>query len=190
VISPQTGKAVQAVQPINIPKDSDVSWKKPVVAQVAANLPSKGRVEKGVVTYALDGDGAFIKSRSGEQLNCRIEGIDAPETDKTKHGKKGAQPHANDSLNTLKKMIVNKEVTVTVTEEASGKNYNRSMCKIEIEGKDVSTEMLRAGAAMIYEQFYKGPKHREAQNQAKVGKQGIWGDKTPPQPPWEYRRSP
>ncbi len=138
----------------------------------------------------MDGDGAGITSKRGEKLNCRIEGIDAPETDKTRFGKKPAQPHADESLKTLQKMIVNKEVTVTVTEEASTKNYGRSVCKIEVEGKDVSTEMLRAGAAMLYEQFYKGPQHRAAQNQAKANKVGIWADKVPPQPPWEYRRTP
>lgn len=154
----------------------------------AVNPPAKGRVVTGTVTYVQDGDGAQIG-----KLNCRIEGIDAPETDKRQHGKKGPQPYSTESLQTLQKMILNKQVTVTVTEEASKKNHDRPVCKIEIEGADVSTKMLEQGAAMIYEQFYKGPAHRAAQDKAKAGQLGIWNPKAvqqPPQPPWNYRHTP
>lgn len=131
-----------------------------------------------------DGDTVDFNS-----LACRIGGIDAPETDKTKYGKKPAQPHALESMAALKKMIDNKEVTVTVTEEANAKNYNRATCKIELEGKDVSTEMLRVGAAMIYEKYYRGPADRAAQEQAKKARNGIWGYKEPPVNPSVYQHS-
>lgn len=123
-------------------------------------------------------------------MACRIAGIDAPETDKRKYGGKVAQPHALESMAALNKLIANKEVTITVTEEANPRNYNRATCKIDIEGKDVSTEMLRVGAAMIYEKYYRGPADRAAQEEAKTAKKGVYGHKTPPINPNYYQHSP
>lgn len=156
-----------------------------VVQQPAQNYPQNGRVVKATATYVRDGDTVDFKD-----LACRITGINAPETDKTKYGKQPAQPHALESMAALKKMIDNKEVKITVTEEATAKNYNRATCKIEVEGKDVSTEMLRVGAAMIYERYYRGPADRAAQEEAKAAHKGIYSYKTPPIDPtiWSHAR--
>lgn len=186
VIDPQTGSAVKPAVPVAIPHDKDVNWGKSVVAQQAVKNPDvKGRVVKATATYVRDGDTVDFNN-----LACRVAGVDAPETDKTKYGKKPAQPHALESMAALKKMIARKEVTITVTEEANAKNYGRAVCKIELEGKDVSTEMLKAGAAMIYERYYRGPADRAAQEEAKAKKVGIWSYKTPPVAPWDYRHTP
>ena len=173
-------------KPVAIPADKDVNWKPPVVVQEAAkNYPASGRVVKATATYVRDGDTVDFG-----KLACRVAGINAPETDKTKFGKQPAQPHALESMAALKKMIDNKEVTITVTEEASKKNYDRAVCKIELSGKDVSTEMLRVGAAMIYERYYRGPADRAAQEEAKSKQKGIYSYKAPPIDPtiWSHSR--
>lgn len=155
-----------------------------VVQAAAKNFPQNGRTVKATATYVRDGDTVDFNN-----LACRITGVNAPETDKTKYGGKPAQPHAMESMAALKKMIDNKEVTITVTEEANKRNYNRATCKIEVEGKDVSTEMLRVGAAMIYERYYRGPADRAAQNEAMNAKKGIYGYKNPPINPSIYQHS-
>ncbi len=189
-VDSQTGKAVKSALPVNIPKDTDVAWDKSTVVQAAKPgvIPKSGGVS-ATLTYVEDGDTAKFNTKNGPALNCRIEGIDAPETDKSKHGGKKGQPYAEESKQTLKDLLAKGEIQVTVTQAASEKNYGRSICKIEVSGKNVSRSMLEAGAAMLYEQYNKSPEDAAAQMRAATAGKGLWGQDKPPIAPWSYRHT-
>lgn len=140
--------------------------------------------EKAVVTYVGDGDGASLKRKNGSVLNCRIDTIDAPETAKPKYGKAG-QPYAEEAKKTLQRMILNKEVTVIVT-NPNGK-YNRQYCKIEVEGVGVDKAMLQAGAAWLYRRYSNDPELSKTEEGAKKAKRGLWADPNA-QSPEDFRR--
>jgi len=152
--------------------------------QIAVQGKSPGG-EKAVVTYVGDGDGASLKRKDGSELNCRIDTIDSPETAKPKYGKQG-QAYAEESKQTLQKMILNKEVTVTVT-NPNGK-YDRQYCKIEVEGKGVDKAMLQAGAAWLYRRYSTDPELDKAEGEAKKAKRGLWADPNAKNPE-DFRRN-
>lgn len=188
-IDPQTGNAVTPVTPVAIPHDKDIKWDKSVVvSQARADVVgSKG---KAVVTFVQDGDTATLgKGRSA--LNCRIQAIDSPETEHKRHGKKG-QEYGVEATKSLQSMILNKEVTVTVTKAAdTTKSGGRPTCKIELSGKNVTTEQLRNGSAWLWEQFNTDPAtaqaNRDAQSYAKAQKLGLWVNPNA-QAPWDFKR--
>ena len=183
VVNVGTGETRPASKPIEIPKD--VQWQKPVTA-VRGDIPKSGTV-KAVVTFVPDGDTVFGKQSDGSALACRIDGIDAPEVNSKRTGKPG-QPYGEESKKTLQDMILNKEVTVRITKPSvNGSNYGRDMCQIEIEGKDVSTEMVKAGAAWLYPHFNDDPRLKAVQDEAIASQKGLWaGDN--PIPPWQFRQ--
>ena len=140
--------------PVNIPQDKDVAWGKSTVAQQAkpGAIPKSGGVS-ATLTFVQDGDTATFKTDKNPALNCRISGLDAPETDHTKQGGKKAQPYSEESKQTLQDLLAAGKIKVTVTQEASkdpkDPNHGRSVCKIDVEGKDITRSMLEAGASVV-----------------------------------------
>lgn len=141
----------------------------------------RGGGQKAIVTYVSDGDTA--KMSSG--VNCRIDGIDAPETAKPKFNKAG-QPYGEEAKKTLEQLIANKEVTVRITKPSD--KYGRAICQIEISGKDVSHEMVKAGAAWVYEQYARDPSLKVEQLAAQKNRRGLWGVPGVPEYPPVFRQ--
>lgn len=163
-------------------KIPEVTWGKPqVVQQAAPGMIPKSGGDRAVVTYVGDGDGAKLLKGDGSTLDCRIDKIDAPEVAHSKYGKEG-QPYGEEAAKTLQELIANKEVTVRKTQPPPGNNYGRSLCQIEVEGKDVSTEMIRAGAAWLYRRYSNDPELSKLEREAKVDKRGLWNALNPEYP--------
>jgi micrococcal nuclease len=182
-----TGDAKPADKPVEIPKN--VQWQPPVTAVKAADGGVKPGVSggKAVVTYVDDGDTVKGRNPDGSRLNCRIDGIDAPEVAHPNAGKAG-QAYGEQARKTLQDMVLNKEVTVRITKPTTGgSNYGRDMCQIEIEGKNVSQEMIRAGAAWLYSHFNNDPRLKAAQGEAISERRGLWAGENPI-PPWQFRQ--
>lgn len=186
-----TGAAEPSKTPTKVP---DVQWSQPVtVVKADPSVQSAGPKTKTVVTFAAepgkvtgvsDGDGAYVKRADGSTINCRIDNINAPEVAHPKYSNKPAQPYGNEAKKTLEEMILNKEVTLRVSKEASAGNakYGRASCQIEIEGKDVSTEMIRQGMAWLYGRYSKDPTLAALQATAKKNRVGLWGGVNPIDP--------
>lgn len=173
--------ALTSIHPSAV-KIPEVDWSKPqVVHQAAPGAIPKGGGERAVVTYVGDGDGAKLLRGDGSTLDCRIDRIDAPETAKAKYGKKG-QPYGDEARKTLQELIENKEVTVRVTQPAPGKNHDRALCQIEVEGKDVSTEMIQAGAAWLYRRYSNDPALGKLESEARAARRGLWNSLNPEYP--------
>lgn len=168
---------------------ADVQWQRPhtlVEASPAAAKRNTG--EKAVVTFVEDGDTASLKRQDGSSINCRIDKIDAPEVGHPKVGKK-EQPFGEESKQTLRSMIENKEVTLRITRPQADK-YGRNLCQIEVEGKDVSAEMVRKGAAWLYREYGNDPTLMKEEAMARRNRTGLWGAPIPEYPPAFRRRNP
>lgn len=165
-----SGTPVAQTKPVEVPKN--LKWQDPVTAiKAAPGAIPKGQGTKHVFTYVVDGDTAS----AADGLKCRIDTIDAPEVAKPQYNKRG-QAYGEEAKKTLEQMILNKEVNVRVVKPAD--KYGRSVCQIEIEGKNVDHAMVQAGAAMVYDFFAKDtlryPGLLKAQEDAKKNKRGIW----------------
>lgn len=157
----------QLTQPLQLPDDTQ--WGQAKVASQAD--PNKvGSTTKAVVTSVGDGDGAKVGG-----LNCRLELIDAPEKAYPRHNRPG-QPFAPESKKSLQEMIENKEVTVTVTEAASEKSKGRPICRIEIEGQNVSVSQLRKGMAWLQKTYGVNSEYLAMQRNNQVNGTGLFVD--------------
>jgi len=182
----KTGQSIP-VTPLKL--DPNVKYLKPVTVVKA----DRSGGQKGVITYVGDGDGANIDV-GGSTIKCRLDTFDAPETGGAPK-KWPDQPYSREAENKLKSLIASGEVTVIVSKPAdtssppSGKNnYGRSLCKIEVQGKNVDQEMLRSGAAWLRLEYATDEKLINLFNTAKANKVGLFADPNAV-PPWDYRKS-
>ena len=182
----KTGQSIP-VTPLKL--DPNVKYLKPVTVVKA----DRSGGQKGVITYVGDGDGANVDV-GGSTIKCRLDTFDAPETGGSPK-KWPDQPYSREAENKLKSLIASGEVTVIVSKPAdtnsppSGKNnYGRSLCKIEVQGKNVDQEMLRSGAAWLRLEYATDEKLINLFNTAKANKVGLFADPNAV-PPWDYRKS-
>lgn len=147
---------------------------------------------KGTPAWNADGDGVRVNAPDGKsQIECRMDLIDAPETPKQgipgKSVGKPGQPYGMQAKDALASMLANKELNVTVIEGPSAKNYDRHICRIEVEGKDLSMEMLKAGHAFLYDQFAAPTAAKQAELNARNKDLGLWKGPGEPERPKSYR---
>lgn len=182
-LNTDSGEVSAAVKLVNILKGTQFS--QPVTVVKASN-PSTAP-ERAVATFIQDGDTATLKRGDNSLVNCRVDGINAPETahkgiDKStgKPYDKPAQIFGEESKKILQNMIKNKEVTVQVSYAKD--KYGRNICQIDIAGKNVSQEMVKAGAAWMYTKYSKDGAMSAIQTEAKANKRGLWADPSPINP--------
>lgn len=179
------GSAVAAAPstPVEIPKN--LNWTQPKTVVQANSLPKNGG-EKALVTFVDDGDSAWLQLGDASKVECRIDMIDAPEINRPKYGKKG-QPFGEEAKQHLKDLIENKEVNLRIVEAPSDRNKGRYLCQIEIEGKNISKEMVQAGLAWVYEEYVKDPQMLDAYRTARNSRKGLWSQDAPIRP--SYHRN-
>ena len=181
-----TGKTTPAKNPVAIP---DVTWSEPVQAATLDPILAKLPQHTFVATFVPDGDTVYGTSKTHttvgqpqEKIKCRVDSVNAPET-----SHKAGQPtqtYGEEAAKILQKMILNKEVSIRVTKPTDGKsNYGRDVCQIEVSGKDVSVELIRAGAAWLYPRFnHYGAGGVALQEEAKAAGRGLWQYPNPTNP--------
>lgn len=139
----------------------------------------------GKVIQVKDGDTVVISPIDGGQFfTCRLYGIDAPEA--VKRGRPG-QPYGEEAERELKRLVLGQIVAVETT---GAKTFNREVCLIRKDGKDINLEMVRIGYAWAYKQYLKRPYASEyisAEEDARKNRRGLWKDNNPT-PPWEWRK--
>ena len=188
----------QFVAPLNVTKSDIKALGEPqtVVKAAPAAVP-KGNSGRVLVTFASgknDGDTFDYKPTKDSTLDtsnglfrCRLDSVDAPEVG---HGnKKPGQYYGPEAASILKNMIDNKEVTIKIT----GTNGNRNLCQVDIQGKAVDLELVRAGAAWLYQEYvpFSDPRRAgltAAQESSKAAKRGLFAD-TNPTYPQTHRRT-
>ncbi len=125
-------------------------------------LPGPARAERAISCH--DGDTCrFSKNGQGQGYKVRFAGFDAPEID---------QMLGSTSRNKMWSLLEGKDATL----KCNGRSYDRQVCEVFVDGKDVGFEMVSSGLAFDYPKFSHG-KFRNAQNQARSAHLGVWGVK-------------
>jgi endonuclease YncB( thermonuclease family) len=198
-INLSTGKSVPSKDPVPMP---NVSWGKPAEVVTMNPIVAKLPQYKAVATFVGDGDTFSAKSDSyatkGEKAKkaggilCRVDSVDAPETEHKGYGSfkgKLGQPYGEEAGKKLRDMILNKEISIRIVRASNGDPnepglYGRDICQIEVEGANVSTELIRAGAAWLYREYnyyFTGLETVEAN--AKAEGRGLFSDPNAVYPP-------
>jgi micrococcal nuclease len=137
------------------------------------------------VFKVTDGDTLKAESRaSNEKIICRLYGADAPETKKPG---KPEQPYGEEAFSELKKMVLDKDVKITVINKD---RYGRDVCQVNTEKLDVNLEMVKRGMAWAYVEYLKRPHasiYLAVEKEARDKKLGLWAERNPT-PPWEFRK--
>lgn len=189
-IDPVTGRAQLLPNIPELPhftsKDFQSNQK---VVQVAPEVKSSWTKPKTVqITAVKDGDTLDGKYEDGSgNVVCRVTSIDAPET-----GKKDVpgQKYGKYSVSTIEKLIKDKKIEVQVSTVPGDKSYGRDLCLITVNGDNLSTAMVEAGAAYIYEKYAKPEligDLRKAEEKSRKNKSGVWQSPNEERP-WDFRR--
>ncbi len=162
------------------------------IALLSSNLSFANDIFCKVVGIT-DGDTIKCLTSDKKQIKVRLYQIDAPES-KQAFGSKSKQALSN--------LVFNKDILL----ELHGKDkYRRTLgtiyfsqqveCRdhpsfgycVNPKGYDINLEMINQGMAWYYPFAKKNKQYKQAEEQAKKKKVGLWADKTPVAP-WEFRR--
>ena len=161
-----------------VPKNTQ--WDAPkTIAQA-----SKPGGQQAVVTFVPDADGVNLKLADGKSLSCRLHSIDAPEVAHKERQVKGKtikaspdQAFGKEGKDWLSNKILNKEVTVVITQSAETSKQGRNFCQVSFEGEDMSISALENGFAQAYDKFVLpelAEKVYSAQLKAKKSRKNLW----------------
>ena len=130
------------------------------------------------VVSITDGDTFIGLTKDNKEIRFRIYGIDAPER---------KQAFGNRAKQYLSGLIYEKKVGIIVQKEYD--KYGRPIVWVyTLEGKDVSTEMLKSGMAWHFKEYDASEKYEMLESSARINKIGLWDDKNPIAP-WDYRKN-
>lgn len=129
-----------------------------------------------LVVAVLDGDTIKAVNDTNNQYTVRLASIDAPEKN---------QPYGKESTDSLKKIIGYQKVLLDCP---SQDRYQRLICTISHDGKDINLYQVEQGAAWVYRQYYSGTEYIAAENKAKSNNVGLWSGAVPPIEPWIWRK--
>ena len=130
------------------------------------------------VVKVVDGDSLVI-DYAGERINLRLWGIDAPEA---------RQDYGRQARSVLAAMVKGRQI------EARGKDvdeYYRLVALVWVDGQSVNKEMVRRGAAWVYEYYCHEAicdDWRQLQDDARRERRGLWSNEEVV-PPWRHRRA-
>ncbi|AZS50629.1 thermonuclease family protein [Entomomonas moraniae] len=162
-----------------------------ITALLTCNLSFANDIYCKVVGIT-DGDTIKCLTDNKKQIKVRLYQIDAPEK---------KQAFGNKSKQALSDLIFNKHVEI----KARGQDkYKRTLgtvfvtelsifyCKAKQEKPceskiDVNLKMINQGMAWYYPFAKKNEQYKQAEEQAKKNKVGLWADKAPVAP-WEFRK--
>ena len=141
----------------------------------------KGKSYWCTVTAISDGD-TLTCSRLNirrSQTKLRFAYIDAPES---------SQSYGPEAHRLIKKMVYRKVVRVKITDVD---RYGRCVGVVYRFRRNMNEEMVKRGAAWVYEEYIKDPKQKQhlihLQEKAKRNKKGLWRG-THPVRPSTYRK--
>lgn len=113
------------------------------------------------------------------ETKLRFAYVDAPES---------SQSYGAEAQRLVKKMVYRKVVRITITDVD---RYGRCVGVIHRFRRNLNEEMVKRGAAWVYEEYIKDPKQRKhmlaLQETAKKNKKGLWRG-TRPIRPSDYRK--
>jgi len=152
--------------------------------QNATTSGGKGHYH-GKVERVSDGDTLTFITTEGARLKVRLASIDAPET---AHGtaRKG-QAFGEQSGQSLREMAQGKQAELECFEID---RYQRSVCRVIVDGIDVNAEQVRRGMAWVYRanrRYVRDSSLYAVEDEAKAAKRGLWRARKPIAP-WDWRK--
>ena len=130
----------------------------------------------GTIVGIADGDTLTLLDANFTQHKIRLAYIDAPEN---------SQAFGEASKKSLAEMAYSRQAKAYCP---SIDRYQRRVCEVVIEGKNVNTTQVERGMAWMHTAY--APKNSPlliAQEKAKLDKTGLWQDPNPVAP-WDFRR--
>lgn len=156
-------------------------WFSVLVLWLAA-LPAFAGELRGRVVGIADGDTLTLLVDGHDQHRVRLAEIDAPE--------KG-QPYGQRSRQVLSGLVFGKTIrVVTAGTDRYGRHIGRAFAPREPAEIDVSAEMVRQGAAWVFDRYSTDPSLYELQDQARTNRRGLWSLPAADQiAPWDWRKA-
>lgn len=147
-----------------------------VATRAADHAPFTGKV-----VLVVDGDTIDVRVPVGgnryEDTRVRLFAVDAPEVKHKefagKHTRTEWQPYGLESAKVLEKLLLDESVTVRPVSVSYGRVVG--IVTRESDGLDVSSELVKRGAAEVEPRYNKSQALRDYQAAAKAKKIGIWG---------------
>lgn len=141
----------------------------------AAPVHANGQLQC-IISSVHDGDSMRVRC-PGERrtVAVRMQQIDAPELE---------QAHGMRSRDRLRELC---QVGALATIQTQGRDqYGRLLGNVYCDGKSVNEEMVRSGAAWIYDRYVRDRGLYRLQDKARADRRGLWAGKNP-QAPWRWR---
>jgi len=129
----------------------------------------------GRVLSVEDGDTVRVQRGAGD-VRIRIFGIDAPEAN---------QPYGAEAREQARRLLLDRTVVVLMKDVDQ---YGRLVAALSVDGRDVGTALISAGAAWNYAQFSQDERFAILESQAREARLGLWA-LPDPTPPWLFRAS-
>jgi endonuclease YncB( thermonuclease family) len=136
---------------------------------------------RGKVVGISDGDTIKVLVVGRQLIKVRIAFVDSPEMH---------QAFGYRAKQAMSELVFGKDVELR---PHTIDRYRRVVAQVFVDGKDAGLEMLRLGLAWVYERYITEAsddlqaRYREAQEEARAQRSGLWEDPAP-LPPWQYRR--
>lgn len=148
-----------------------------ITVAIAGAIGFRGESFDAQITRIVDGDTVTVQNAHGECV-LRLWGIDAPEMD---------QVWGMESKIALGLLCFGETVHVDVM---AVDRYKRRVCKIKMfDGRDLSDEMIRAGAAWWSSEYApRDAVKKGLQAGARAAKIGLWSH-PPIIAPWSHRHA-
>ena len=149
---------------------------------VLISAPLWAETLTGRVVGISDGDTLTLLDAGHSQYKIRLSGIDAPEK---------KQDYGERSKTSLSSLAYNRQAAAHCRKTD---RYQRKVCVVFVDGRDVGLEQIKTGMAWWYQQYAKEQTQQEridyehAEFQAKSHRYGLWNGKNPA-PPWEWRHN-
>ncbi len=145
---------------------------------LTACLPNSGRLdverpsglnapESGIVRSVVDGDTVTVDDGSGESLQLRLAGVNAPEDDECHH---------DASHDHLQRLIADREITFEVL---ATDQFGRYLAHVWVDGLHVNVDLVASGHAFATtpgESDSYGEALLDAEDAAASSDLGIWAD--------------
>jgi endonuclease YncB( thermonuclease family) len=129
---------------------------------------------EGRVVGVVDGDTLDVL-QDGRSVRIRLEGVDCPER---------AQPWSRRATTLVSDLAFGRTASVRVV---TVDRYCRQVARVEVEGRDLSRELLRSGLAWHFKLYNQDSDLADLETQARAQRRGLWSQ-ADPIPPWEWRR--
>lgn len=151
-----------------------------ILSLAVVSAAARAAVISGRVVAITDGNTLMLLDVTNMRHKIRLAGIDAPEL---------AQDFGQKARTNLSALAFNRQAVADCREYD---RYQRELCIVTVNGKDIGLEQVRNGMAWLYPKFSvdQTPQARanyeQAEFQAKIRRFGLWNSKNP-MPPWDWR---